>query len=164
MLPISCISSHQYLFSDRVSLSCPIASLWSWDRSWIYNPAALTSQVAGITGLCHQAQVDEWICFLNLIYQYPITAHTQCLQQDIFNDISWSKFSILIPWNNIRLYIHLRIYLTMHKNFTFQKLWANIDEIDFLAEIALIQFPNARDECILFSSAAGDPLIDFFKM
>lgn len=52
----------------------------------------------------------------------------------------------------------------MHKYFTFQKLWANIDKINFLAEIALIQFPNAWDERILFSSAAGNPLIDFFKM
>lgn len=48
--------------------------------------------------------------------------------------------------------------------FTFQKLGADIDKVDFLAEIALVQLPNAGDERILFRSAAGNPLVDFFKM
>lgn len=120
-LAMSCISIHQCLFLDRVSLSCPRASLWSQGRSWTRNPSALTSQVAGITGLCHQAQVYEWFYFLNLMYQCPIM-HTHNIFNkkkcfEIFYDILWSKSSTPITLNNAKWYMHSGKHLTTNTSF-----------------------------------------------
>ena len=50
------------------------------------------------------------------------------------------------------------------QKFTFQKLWTNINKVNFLSKISLIEFPDTWNEGVLFHCAACNPFIHFVKM
>lgn len=47
---------------------------------------------------------------------------------------------------------------------TFQQLRTNIHKLQFLPQVALVEFPDAGDEGILFCSAAGNPAVHLLKV
>lgn len=47
---------------------------------------------------------------------------------------------------------------------TFQQLRADIHKLQLLPQVSLVKFPNAGDERVFFSCAAGYPPVHLFKV
>lgn len=47
---------------------------------------------------------------------------------------------------------------------TFQQLWADVNKLHFLPQVALVQLPDAGDEGVLLCCAAGHPTIHLLKV